>query len=99
MKLLSFVGRIGGFLLLCVLTLVVWVGTFLTAAATGIMGLVSGLLGTWGLLVLVLVSRSTGVQMLFAAFLLSQYGLPMVAALLLGVVNGLKNNLKEYVFA
>lgn len=99
MKLLSFVGRIGGFLLLCVLTLVVWVGTFLTATATGIMGLISGLLGTWGLLVLVTVSRSTGLQMLFAAFLLSQYGLPTVAALLLGVVNGLRNNLKEYVLA
>ena len=91
-------GKIFGFISLCVLFLSVLVCTFIVWASSALLGLISGILLPLGLLVLVLDSWKTGLQMLAAAFLLSQYGLPMTAAYLLGKLMGAVADLKDFVF-
>lgn len=80
-----------------VLTVFVWICVLLlhiSALALGLAGMVVGLLG---LAVLVTYSVKNGVILLVFAFLLSPYGLPMLAVRVLGVVQNLNYDLWDFI--
>lgn len=79
MKIMRMVWKIVAFLPLCVLTVFSWATVFIVGLATGTLAMISGLLLLTGLTMFFLNSPATGLQMLLAAFLISPYGIPMIA--------------------
>ncbi len=83
---------------LFVLSVAVYVGSFALNASAYLFGLTSTLLGLFGLLVLVTYSTKNGLIVLAMAFVISPLGLPMLAAWLVGMLEGLRSTLKNVIY-
>ncbi|MEG1475697.1 MAG: CD1845 family protein [Longicatena sp.] len=77
------------------LTIIVLVCQFLCVFSSMLLSIVAFLLFVLGLAVMVFIGEiGEGLKALFAAYLISPYGLPMLAAWLIGAVDGLNDRLK-----
>lgn len=72
-----------------VLTLLVWMGTFALNCGAFIFGLAGAVVAFLGLAVLCTYSVQNGLILLCIAFLVSPFGLPMLAAFSLGFLSKL----------
>ena len=67
-----------------------WIATLLVRISGTILGFAAMLLGLLGLAALLLVSVKNGIIILVTAFLVSPFGLPMLAAMLVGQLQRLR---------
>ena len=81
-----------------VLAILVSVCAFALQITAGILGIAGSILGTLGLLVLIFDGAKNGLIVLCIAFLVSPYGLPMVAAWLLGQLQNLRYLIQDAVY-
>lgn len=85
--------------LVAVLTLIVWIMSFLINLTAGVFGLVSSILGILGLLILLLDNKTNGVIVMVIAFLLSPCGLPMLAVIGIGQIQRLRCAIQSRVYS
>lgn len=96
MKILIKAGCFVAFVLLTTLT---WGCTAILFLASFLLGLLSKMLVPLAVLVMIFDAVKPGLALLAAAFLCSQYGMPLIAALLIGKISELRGNVKEVVLA
>ena len=84
--------------LVAVLTLIVWIMSFLINLTAGVFGLVSSILGIFGLLILLLDNKTNGAIVLAVAFLVSPYGLPLLAVIGIGQIQRLRYAIQSRVY-
>ena len=89
--------------ILAVLAVVTWFFVFVVGLSSGILCIPAAILGFFGLFILFVDSVSYGVGLLVIAFLISPYGLPMLATWLLAKLHVLRyaiqdRILKSYIF-
>ena len=81
------------------LALFVWFCTWLVCVSSVVLGLISAVLFLLALAILLLTASVEGfIVYLILAFLVSPFGLPMVALWLLGKVQGVRYFIKERVY-
>ena len=81
-----------------VLTLFVWLCTWLIYISGLVLGLLSTVIALLGVAVLITYSPQNGVILLVMAFLISPMGLPLAAIWLLGNVQSLKFAIQDWVY-
>lgn len=81
-----------------VLTLFIWLCAGLVHVYGLALGLISMIVAFLGVVLLVVGLRQNGIIVLVIAFLISPFGLPMVAFWLLGKVQGLKFAIRDWVY-
>ena len=80
------------------LTLLVWLCAGLVYIAGLMLGIVSMVLGLLGVAVLIAYSPQNGIILMILAFLVSPYGLPLLAVRLLGKVQDLRYAIQDAVY-
>ena len=75
-----------------------WFFTFLLSVSAAVLGIAAAVLGLLGLAILILDSTVNGVIVLGIAFLISPYGLPMLAAWLIAQLHGLRHAIQNAVY-
>ena len=81
-----------------VLAIVTWLFTFLVSLSGGILCIPAAILGFFGLFIIFVDSVSYGVGLLGIAFLISPYGLPMLAGWLVAKLHVLRYMLKDWIY-
>ena len=81
-----------------VLAVAGWFFTFLLSVSAAVLGIAAVVLGLLGLAILILDSAVNGVIVLGVAFLISPYGLPMLAAWLIAQLHGLRYAIQDAVY-
>ena len=81
-----------------VLAVAGWFFTFLLSVSAAVHGIAAVVLGLLGLFILILDSAVNGVIVLGVAFLISPYGLPMLAAWLIAQLHGLRCAIQDAVY-
>ena len=84
--------------IIVVLTVVTWFLTFLVQASGTILGIVSALLVVLGIAVMILDNTKNGIIVIVIAFLVSPYGIPLLAAKLVGQLHRLRLWLKDTIY-
>ena len=84
--------------IITVLTVAVSMLSFALNLASGVLGLVSLLFGILGGMIFFAESTMNGIIILIAAFLISPYGLPMLAVLLIGEIQKLSYTIQHKVY-
>ena len=84
--------------LIAALAIVIWFFAFLLSLSSVIFGIAGGVLGFFGVVMLFADSLKNGVIMLILAFLVSPYGLPMLAAWLLGQLQKLRYAVQDRIY-
>ena len=80
-----------------VLTVVVWVCVLILHISALILGLAGTVVALLGLAVFITYSMKNGIILLVIAFLLSPFGLPMLAVRVLGVVQNVNYALRDFI--
>jgi len=80
-----------------VLTVFVWVCVLILHISALILGLAGTVVALLGLAVLITYSVKNGIILLVIAFLLSPFGLPMLAVRVLGVVQDVNYALRDFI--
>ena len=80
-----------------VLTVFVWVCVLILHISALILGLAGTVVAFLGLAVLITYSVKNGIILLVIAFLLSPFGLPMLAVRVLGVVQDVNYALRDFI--
>ena len=83
---------------IAVLAVVVWIMSFLLNLASGLLGLVSLLFGIFGGITFFVDNATNGIIILTTAFLISPYGLPMLAVLMIGEIQKLRYLLQNKIY-
>lgn len=84
--------------IIAALAIVIWFFAFLLSLSAALLGIVSAILGFFGIFILFADSVSYGVGLLILAFLVSPYGLPMLAAWLLGQLQRLRYAVQDRIY-
>ena len=84
--------------IIAVLTIAVWMLSFTLNLASGVLGLVSLLFGILGGIIFFADNTMNGIIVLFAAFLISPYGLPMLAVLFIGEIQKLRYAIQHNIY-
>ena len=84
--------------IIVVLTVAVWMLSFALNLASGVLGLVSLLLGILGGIIFFADKTTNGIIVLITAFLISPYGLPMLAVLFIGEIQQLRYTIHHKVY-
>ena len=84
--------------IIVVLTVVTWFLTFLVQASGTILGIVSALLVVLGITVMILDNTKNGIIVIVIAFLVSPYGIPLLAAKLVGQLHRFRLWLKDTIY-
>ena len=72
---------------------------FLVLASGAVLGILSGIIFLAALVLFFIAGFWPGLSWLILAFLISPYGLPMVAAWLVGMIGGVNGALKDFMFS
>ena len=80
-----------------VLTVFVWVCVLILHISALILGLAGTVVALLGLAVLITYSVKNGIILLVIAFLLSPFGLPMLAVLVLGLLQDVNYALRDFI--
>ena len=83
---------------LAVFSVILWFLTFLVHVSGSVLGVIGILIGVLGLGVLILDSVKNGIIILVIAYLISPYGLPMLAALLIGQLQRFRCWMKDAIY-
>ena len=81
-----------------VLTLFVWLCTWMVYLSGMVLGLISTFFALCGVFMLIVGPRQNGIIALILAFLISPFGLPMAAIWLLGKVQDLKFAIQDKIY-
>ena len=81
-----------------VLAIMTWFLTFMVSLSGAILGIISAILGFFGVFILIADSTRYGIGLLILAFLVSPYGLPMLAAWLVGKLHGLRYAIQDWLY-
>ena len=84
--------------IIIVLAVVTWFLTFLVQASGTILGIVSALLVVLGIAVMILDNTKNGIIVIVIAFLVSPYGIPLLAAKLVGQLHKFRLWLKDTIY-
>ena len=84
--------------ILAVLAVVTWFFVFVVSLSSGILCIPAAILGFFGLFILFVDSVSYGVGLLVIAFLISPYGLPMLAGWLLAKLHVLRYAIQDRIY-
>ena len=84
--------------IIIVLAVVTWFLTFLVQASGTILGIVSALLVVLGIVVMILDNTKNGIIVIVIAFLVSPYGIPLLAAKLVGQLHRFRLWLKDAIY-
>ena len=84
--------------ILAVLAVVTWFFVFVVSLSSGILCIPAAILGFFGLFILFVDSVSYGVGLLVIAFLISPYGLPMLATWLLAKLHVLRYAIQDRIY-
>lgn len=84
--------------IIIVLAVVTWFLTFLVQASGTILGIVSALLVVLGVAVMILDNTKNGIIVIVIAFLVSPYGIPLLAAKLVGQLHRFRLWLKDTIY-
>ena len=84
--------------IIAVLAVVIWFSAFVLSLSSAIFGIAGGVLGFFGVVILFADSVKNGIIMLVLAFLVSPYGLPMLAAWLLGQLQRLRYAVQDKIY-
>lgn len=84
--------------IIAVLAVVTWFFAFLLSLSAAVFGIAGGILGFFGVVMLFADSVKNGSLMLVLAFLVSPYGLPMLAAWLLGQLQRLRYAVQDKIY-
>ena len=84
--------------ILAVLAVVTWFFVFVVGLSSGILCIPAAILGFFGLFILFVDSVSYGVGLLVIAFLISPYGLPMLAGWLVANLHVLRYMLRDWIY-
>ena len=84
--------------ILAVLAVVSWFLVFVVGLSSGILCIPAAILGFFGLFILFVDSVSYGVGLLVIAFLISPYGLPMLAGWLVAKLHVLRYMLRDWIY-
>ena len=84
--------------IIVVLAVVTWFLTFLVQASGTILGIVSALLAVLGVAVMILDNTRNGILVIVIAFMVSPYGIPLLAAKLVGHLHRLRLWLKDTIY-
>ena len=84
--------------ILAVLAVVSWFLVFVVGLSSGILCIPAAILGFFGLFILFVDSVSYGVGLLVIAFLISPYGLPMLATWLLAKLHVLRYAIQDRIY-
>lgn len=84
--------------IIVVLTVFVWICALVLRCSAFVLGLAGTLLGILGILVLITGQITNGIIVLVMAFLVSPFGIPMVAARLLGKIQDLRYAIQDRVY-
>ena len=84
--------------IIVVLTVVTWFLTFLVQASGTILGIGSALLVVLGVAVMILDNTKNGIIVIVIAFLVSPYGIPLLAAKLVGQLHRFRLWLKDTIY-
>ena len=80
------------------LAVVTWFLTFLVQASGTILGIISALLVVLGIAILILDNTKNGIIVIVIAFLVSPYGIPLLAAKLVGQLHRFRLWLKDTIY-
>lgn len=83
---------------IAVLAIITWFFTFMVSLSGAILGIFSAILGFFGVFILIVDSTRYGIGLLILAFLISPYGLPMLAAWLVGKLHGLRYAIQDWLY-
>ena len=81
-----------------VLAVAGWFFTFMLSISAAVLGIAAAVLGLLGLAILILDSAVNGVIVLGVAFLISPYGLPMLAGWLVAKLHVLRYMLRDWIY-
>ncbi|MDD3228326.1 MAG: CD1845 family protein [Oscillospiraceae bacterium] len=84
--------------IIAALAVVTWFFAFLLSLSSVAFGIAGGILGFFGVVILFADSVKNGIIMLVLAFLVSPYGLPMLAAWLLGQLQKLRYAVQDKIY-
>lgn len=84
--------------IIIVLAVVTWFLTFLVQVSGTILGIVSALLVVLGIVVMILDNTKNGIIVIVIAFLVSPYGIPLLAAKLVGQLHRFRLWLKDTIY-
>ena len=84
--------------ILVLLAVVTWFLTFLVHASGTILGIISALLVALGIAILILDNTTNGIIVIVAAFLVSPYGIPVLAAKLVVQLHKFRLWLKDALY-
>ena len=84
--------------ILAALAVVTWFFVFVVSLSSGILCIPAAILGFFGLFILFVDSVSYGVGLLVIAFLISPYGLPMLATWLLAKLHVLRYAIQDRIY-
>ena len=83
---------------MAVLAVVSWFLVFVVGLSSGILCIPAAILGFFGLFILFVDSVSYGMGLLVIAFLISPYGLPMLATWLLAKLHVLRYAIQDWIY-
>ncbi len=81
-----------------VLAIIIWIFAFLLNLSSVVFGIIGTLTGIFGVIILLTDSVTNGIIVLIIAFLVSPFGLPMLAAWLLGQVQRLRYAIQDRIY-
>lgn len=84
--------------IIIMLAVVTWFLTFLVQASGTLLGIVSALLVVLGVAVMILDNTKNGIIVIVIAFLVSPYGIPLLAAKLVGQLHRFRLWLKDTIY-
>jgi hypothetical protein len=84
--------------LVAVLAIIIWIFAFLLSLSSVVFGIAGTLLGICGVIVIFTISVTNGIIVLAIAFLVSPFGLPMLAAWLLGQLQRLRYAVQDRIY-
>lgn len=84
--------------IMVLLAIVTWFLTFLVHVSGVVLGIICFLLSALGIAILILDSVKNGIIVLVIAFLVSPYGLPLLAANIVGLLHGFRLWIKDTIY-
>lgn len=84
--------------LVAVLAIITWLFAFMLNLSSVVFGIAGTLLGICGVIVIFTNSATIGILILIIAFLVSPFGLPMLAAWLLGQLQRLRYAIQDRIY-
>ena len=84
--------------LVAVLAIIIWIFAFLLSLSSVVFGIAGTSLGICGVIAIFTISVTNGIIVLAIAFLVSPFGLPMLAAWLLGQLQRLRYAVQDRIY-